>query len=79
LDVEYTPHENTFLQLHMKTRSCTPKAKPQVSEIDKLWHKVTFTLDFLEDFLALKGLKKNNEENKTTSGLEFLKKYFPCI
>jgi len=27
-DVQYTPHENTFLQC--------PKAKPQVDEIEKL-------------------------------------------
>jgi len=43
--------------LKMKTRSCTPKAKPQVGEIGKVirggeagrrgarWHKGTFTLD----------------------------------
>jgi len=51
-DVEYTPHENT---------TCTPKAKPQVGEIERpeeaerqgvRWHKVTVTFT-LDDFLAL--------------------------
>jgi len=42
----------------MKTRSCI------ISESETTrWHKVTFTLDFL-DFLAQKGLKYNQGNGK---------------